>query len=93
MPRHRVLWKKVLEMSIGGILTLGLGSFTDVSKIVTLGYYVGAVPIPFYVDAAGYGGPLIVASHLQVRHQVNSPGIVASYMREVGEDSTPVIKT
>lgn len=38
-------------MTVGAILTLGLGTFSDVNHLVTLGYGTGAVPVTPTVDA------------------------------------------
>lgn len=44
-------------MSVGAILTVGLGSYSDVNHLVTLGYDISsAPPPPIPVPATGSGG-------------------------------------
>lgn len=47
-------------MSVGAVLTLGLGSFSDVNHVVTLGYGTGAAPTvqTVFVNVGGAGEPL-----------------------------------
>lgn len=42
-------------MTVGAILTLGLGTFSDVNHLVTLGYETGATPPPTPTPATGGG--------------------------------------
>jgi hypothetical protein len=40
-------------MTVGAILTLGLGAYSDVNHVVTLGYGTGATPTPTTTAARG----------------------------------------
>lgn len=43
-------------MTIGAILTLGIGAFSDVNHVVTLGYGSGATPTPTPTPTVTSGG-------------------------------------